>query len=578
MKSFISTMKSFIVTFTKKQRRQLRWIIVLMTISAVLETVGVGAVIPLMTALVDKDIIKNSEIVGTVCNYMNITSYKEFVVLCAVGIVVVYLIKNVFVFVQIRTQNSFIYKNRRATQKKILGIILSRSYESFLGQNTSEIMQEVNFDVNQTYTLLQNILSLMAELFISAALICSILIINPKVTVIIGSVVFVSLYGISRIISPKIKRFGVTYRDNNKKVGMWIIQAVSGIKEIKVASKEDFFVHKFEEVCNQAVEAQEKSDFWKQMPKGVLEIIAISVAMIIVTGVTFMDISVEMLLPTLSAVGLAIVRLLPSTAKISQLINNYSFSDISLKRMVATVSSNVSNNTFEKKKHEALKVTNGIEVKGVSYSYPETERKILNQANMTIAAHTSVGIVGPSGSGKTTLVDIILGLLTIDEGVVEVDSVDINECIDSWHANIGYIPQFIFLLDDSIRANVGFGISNDNYNDEMIWYALEKAQLADFVRTLPEGLDTQIGERGVKLSGGQRQRLGIARALFFNPDVLVFDEATSALDNETEKAIMDSINGLHGEKTMIIIAHRLSTIEGCDCVYKVENGLIERVR
>lgn len=197
---------------------------------------------------------------------------------------------------------------------------------------------------------------------------------------------------------------------------------------------------------------------------------------------------------------------------------------------------------------------------------------------MVIPVGKSIGIVGASGSGKTTAIDILLGLLPPQAGNVLVDGVDIRKNYGCWLAHLGYILQMIFMLDDTIRANVAFGISDKEVDDAQVWKALEEAQLKEFVQSLPDGLDTTIGERGVRLSGGQRQRIGIARALYMDPDLLIFDEATSALDNETEAAIMDSINALHGRKTLVIIAHRLTTIEECDIVYRVEHGKIKKER
>ncbi len=207
------------------------------------------------------------------------------------------------------------------------------------------------------------------------------------------------------------------------------------------------------------------------------------------------------------------------------------------------------------------------------YSYPNLDRAVLFHADMVIPIGCSVGIVDSSGAGKTTVVDLLLGLLDVQSGQVLCDGVNVVKHDQAWLSHIGYIPQMISMLDDTIRANVVFGHTGGE-TDDRVWNALEKAQLGDFVQSLPNGLDTNIGERGIRISGGQRQRIGIARALYSNPEILVFDEATSALDNETEAAIMESINALHGHKTMVIIAHRLTTIKECDIVYRVENGRI----
>lgn len=230
--------------------------------------------------------------------------------------------------------------------------------------------------------------------------------------------------------------------------------------------------------------------------------------------------------------------------------------------------------TFATEEEEKLPVKKEIVLQDITYAYPNSEKLIFDHADMKIPVGASVGIVGTTGAGKSTIVDILLGLLVTKSGTVYADGVDVKTAYRKWLKNIGYIPQMIFMLDDTIRKNVAFGVPEEKIDEDRIWEALREAQLDEFVRSLPEGLDTGIGERGIRLSGGQRQRIGIARALYYDPEVLIMDEATSALDNGTEKAIMDSINRLQGKKTLIIIAHRLQTIEKCDMVYRVEDGKI----
>jgi ABC-type multidrug transport system fused ATPase/permease subunit len=280
------------------------------------------------------------------------------------------------------------------------------------------------------------------------------------------------------------------------------------------------------------------------------------------------------------------MRLLPSANR----INNYLTSISYFEPFFMGVSDNLQeeindrNVNYDAEAYEARKeikklpVLKKIELKDIVYKYPNTDVLIFNHADMEIPVGCSVGVVGTSGAGKTTIIDVLLGLLNIQEGSILADGVEVREHYEEWLKNIGYIPQTIFMIDASIRKNVAFGVPDEEIDDNKVWQALKEAQLDEFVRGLPEGLDTGIGERGIRLSGGQRQRIGIARALFEDPEVLVLDEATSALDNETEAAIMDSINRLHGRKTLIIIAHRLQTIEKCDMVYRVENGQIARER
>ena len=227
---------------------------------------------------------------------------------------------------------------------------------------------------------------------------------------------------------------------------------------------------------------------------------------------------------------------------------------------------------------KTMQLKDKIVLKDIVYAYPNTDTLIFDHANMVVPCGKSVGIMGASGAGKSTIVDILLGLLKAHKGSITCDGVDVFDNYPAWLSQIGYIPQSIYLVDEPIRNNIAFGIADDEIDDHRIWEVLEEAQLKDFIQTLPEGLDTAIGDRGVRLSGGQRQRLGIARALYHNPEILVFDEATSALDNETETAVMEAINSFHGKKTMVIIAHRLNTIEKCDMIYKVEGGKILETR
>jgi ABC-type multidrug transport system fused ATPase/permease subunit len=283
---------------------------------------------------------------------------------------------------------------------------------------------------------------------------------------------------------------------------------------------------------------------------------------------------------------MAAMRLLPSVNR----INNYQTSISYFEPFFMGVSDNLqeeindeqvnydAESYLQKKEVDKLEIRKEIKLENITYKYPNSDAYIFRGADMVIPIGNAVGIVGTSGAGKTTIVDILLGLLELENGSILADGVEVREHYASWLKNIGYIPQTIFMIDSTIRKNVAFGCPDDEIDDEKVWRALQEAQLDEFVRGLPEGLDTSIGERGIRISGGQRQRIGIARALFEDPEVLVLDEATSALDNETEAAIMESINRLHGRKTLIIIAHRLQTIEKCDMVYRVENGSVTRER
>ena len=278
---------------------------------------------------------------------------------------------------------------------------------------------------------------------------------------------------------------------------------------------------------------------------------------------------------------MAAVKLMPSANRIVSAINQIAFQGPALDRLVEDFkdlktqkSTDNTDNSNTNDINIKINRDSKIIMENIYYKYPNNKKYVLEGSNMEIPIGYSIGIVGKSGAGKTTVVDILLGLLKIEKGRILLDDIDIMNNHKEWYSHIGYIPQSIFILDDSIRANVAFGLSNNEIDENKVWNALKEAQLDEYVKSLPDGINTKIGERGVRISGGQRQRIGIARALYENPEILVFDEATSALDNETETAIMESINSLHGKKTLIIIAHRLQTIQGCDIVYRVENKKI----
>ena len=309
-----------------------------------------------------------------------------------------------------------------------------------------------------------------------------------------------------------------------------------------------------------------------------METVCIGGMMSVVILKILRGVNLSYFIPTLSVFVVAAFRMLPSFGRITSFMNMMIFNKPAVEAVYNDV--RIMNELDELKTVEndnELIFNNKIDISCVAYSYPNTTAEVLKRVDISIKKNESIGFIGPSGQGKTTLADIILGILTPSKGTIEVDGKDITENMTSWHHMLGYIPQTIFLCDDTIRKNVAYGINEEDIDDERVIRALEEAQIKDFVLRLEEGINTEIGERGVRLSGGQRQRIGIARALYNNPEVLILDEATSALDNDTEVAVMDAINRLQGNKTLIIIAHRLSTIENCDKIYRINDGFAELI-
>lgn len=576
--------KKFQQILNKKQKIRVIVIGIMMVIGAVLETLGVGLVLPLVTAIMDTNIIENNKYAKLVCELFDLHSARTFIIVIIMALIAVFILKNVYLFLEYYVQNRFICNNRFAIQQQLMDNYLQRPYEHFLHVDSGETVRVIISDTGTTFSLLATVLSFFTEAVISMALIITIIITDPLMAFLIAGILGIVMLSINILLKPVLKKAGLSYQMNSGRMNKWLLQSISGIKELKVQRKEDYFLEQFSKYGKRAIESEKINNVLGTVPRLAIEAIGVSAMLSVIALLMFKGREVDTMLPQLSAFAMAAVRLLPSVNRMSAALNTMVYQEPALDKMIENLTVMEKwtvGDKKEKEQHDVAKDTSSnisfihkIELSNINYTYPGSESPVLLHASMTIPAGKSVGVVGASGSGKTTAIDIILGLLDPQEGQVLVDGVDIRENYSQWLSHLGYIPQMIFMLDDSIGANIAFGVPKGKIDENQMWKVLKEAKLDDFVKSLPEGLDTQIGERGVRLSGGQRQRIGIARALYTDPQLLIFDEATSALDNETEAAIMDSINSLHGKKTMIIIAHRLQTIEGCDIVYRVENGKI----
>lgn len=576
--------KKFQQILNKKQKVRIIIIGIMMVIGAVLETLGVGLVLPLVTAIMDTNIIENNKYAKLVCELFDLHSARTFIIVIIMALIAVFILKNVYLFLEYYVQHRFICNNRFGIQQQLMGIYLQRPYERFLHVDSGETVRVITSDTTMTFSLLATVLSFFTEAVISMALIITIIITDPLMAFLIAGILGIVMLSINILLKPVLKKAGLSYQMNSGRMNKWLLQSISGIKELKVQRKEEYFLEQFSKYGKRTIESEKINNVLGTVPRLAIEAIGVSAMLSVIALLMFKGREVDTMLPQLSAFAMAAVRLLPSVNRMSAALNTMVYQEPALDKMIENLTVMEKwtvGDKKEKEQHDVAKDTSSnisfihkIELSNINYTYPGSESPVLLHASMTIPAGKSVGVVGASGSGKTTAIDIILGLLDPQEGQVLADGVDIRENYSQWLSHLGYIPQMIFMLDDSIGANIAFGVPKEKIDDSQMWKVLKEAKLDDFVKSLPEGLDTQIGERGVRLSGGQRQRIGIARALYTDPQLLIFDEATSALDNETEAAIMDSINSLHGKKTMIIIAHRLQTIEGCDIVYRVENGKI----
>lgn len=580
--------KKLMVLLDKKQKHKMVVLIFLMLIGAVLETLGVSLIYPVVKVVMEENAVEKSRYLQIICDIFHIAYHdtRGLMILVMTGLIMVFALKNIFLFFQQKVQLKFVYTNQFATSRRMMINFMQRPYEYYLNADTSVIQRSITSDVNNMYGLILSLLQLVSEVIVFVSLVIVSLVTDVWMSITVAALLISVLLIIKCILKPIMRKAGEENQDYYSGLYKWIDQSVMGIKEIKIANKESYFINEYAKCGAGYVNAVQRYNLYNATPRLLIETIAIAGMILYVMASLLKGEDVSNILPQISLLAVAAMRLIPCANRINNYLTSIAYfepffmgvSD-NLQEEIRDESINYDEAAYrEKVQVEKLEISDKIELKDIVYKYPNTDVLIFDHADMEIPVGKSVGIVGTSGAGKTTIVDIMLGLLRVQSGQILADGVEVREHYQSWLKNIGYIPQTIFMIDSTIRKNVAFGYADEDIDDEKVWRALKEAQLDEFVRGLPEGLDTSIGERGIRISGGQRQRIGIARALFEDPEVLVLDEATSALDNETEAAIMDSINRLHGKKTLVIIAHRLQTIEKCDMVYRVEKGKVARER
>ncbi len=573
-------LKKLNVLLDKKQKRTMGGLMVLMIIGAALQTAGVGMLVQVVTVVMDPAAPEKSSLVGWVYDSLGFQDYGSFSVAVMAALILVFAVKNLFLFIQQKLTFAFVYANQFRTSERMMCNYLRRGYEYYLSADTAVVQRNITSDVNNMYALILALLQLMSDGVVSLFIVCYCLSKSGMMTILLAVVLVALMAVIKKVLKPIMYKAGKDNQDYYSGLFKWISQTVQGIKEVKVAGKEQYFVREYHKCGKGYVDAVQKYSLYNNIPKLLIETACVAVMMGYMIFLTLAGRSTGDMLEILSILAAAAFVLLPCVNRINNQINSMAYFEPFFMGVSDNLQDEITGEkvdmSFAAEDEEKLPVRECIELKGITYAYPNTDKLIFDHADMTIPIGSSVGIVGTSGAGKSTIVDILLGLLEVREGSIHADGVDVRTNYRRWLKNIGYIPQMIFMLDDTIRKNVAFGVPEDKIDEERLWEVLKEAQLDEFVKSLPEGVDTGIGERGIRLSGGQRQRIGIARALYHDPEVLVLDEATSALDNDTEKAIMEAINRLHGRKTLIIIAHRLQTIEQCDMVYRVEDGRILR--
>lgn len=565
--------------FDRQEKVKLVLLLFGILLTTVLELMGVVAIMPFVNVVMDPTVIERKVYLKWLYDFLHLRSTNGFIAALGVILIIVYIVKNLALILLYYVQYAFTFHSQKKLSARMLRCYMDQSYTFHLQNNSADLMRNIEWDVSMMFQAIISMLGLLAEVCVCVVLGVYLLIQDKSIA--IGMVAILGLFVL--LFAKPYKRYLKTIGDEDRKyragITRWMQQSLGGIKETKILGREKYFCDQFDDCYGNWSDREKMYRLLQAAPKPVLEALCVTALLAVIIVKLLHGTSSAYFITAVSVFAVAAIRLLPSINRITSSYGSIVFNMPAFDAVYHDLKE-IEELTKEKDAEEAddviLPYYKQIEVKNLTFFYQGKEEHVLENVNIHIDKNQSVAFIGPSGAGKTTLVDIILGILPPTEGQVLVDGVDIARHQGQWRRNLGYIPQSIYLLDDTIRNNILFGQKCED--EEQLWKAVEEAQLKEFILTLENGIDTVIGENGICLSGGQRQRIGIARALYTNPGVLVLDEATSALDNETEAAVMDAINHLAGNKTLIIIAHRLSTTRQCDVIYEVKEKNVTRVK
>ena len=573
---------------TKEQRKGILLLLAAALFLALLDTVTVALMAPFMTLMTNLSGYDESMFGKFMFRTFGVTSTEQAILALTVGFIVLYIVRGVCKILYQFWQARKVAGYRAELATRLFSNIMHKPYGWHLMHNSAETQRLVNNDVFRVFMILNSLVSSASYLLTVIGIVIVLLSMNIVLTGILFALIAAFMLWVRIGLKKKIDRYSKMSHQANTDTFAWVAQSIGGLKNILVKRKQGFYVQRYSGLADISADCEATYQATDMMPK----ILVDTGCMLLVFGTVLVELllgkDISATLPMFAAFAIAAMRMIPIVSNLTSVINSMNY----FRPSVQCIYEIVCSGELEQRGAGAAKETpaeqdtskgqamlkDGIELSHIAFRYDEAQDSLYEDLNLTIPARKSVAFVGMTGSGKTTLADIILGLHKPTAGKVLADGVDIADQSEWWSSLLGYIPQFVYLCDDTIRANVAFGEEKENVSDEWVWKCLERAQMKEFVESLPDGLDTVTGENGVRLSGGQRQRIGIARALYSKPQFLVMDEATSSLDGETEQAIVSAINRLSGDITILIIAHRLSTIENCDIVYRIENGKATKER
>lgn len=585
LKSLIQIKNKLVYILTDSQKKSAVFLALVIVVRVFFELLGVTAVYPFLQALLTPDVVMENKYLRPFIQFFHIETSRGVLVLIGIALILIYIFKNIYMIFSYYVQYNYSTKVQKELSIKILNSYMSRPYSFFLNINSAEILRACSGDVSGVYAILSCAFDIAAEGL--SVVVIGIYIFETDTFMAVSVLLLMALVGgvIILLYKPVMKRLGRKEMDAQAVKSKAIYQTVTGVKELYVMQRKQLFLDEYSRAADDVRRVTRNKDFLAASPERIIEGVCVSGLIGVVVIRLLMGVDVMDFVPQLGMFAMAAFKILPSVGKVSNRITTIVYYNPMLDNIYHVI---VKANEYEREQAQYqdmhgsgaddemdCRFLDKVSIQNISWKYAENKDNVLHDLQLDIKKGESIALIGPSGAGKTTLADIILGLLHPQDGSVYMDGRDVYAMPKQWAQIIGYVPQSVFLMDDTVRANVAFGLKD--VDDNKIWDALQDAQIKEFVESLPYGLDTIVGERGVKFSGGQRQRIAIARALYNSPQILVLDEATSALDNETENAVMEAVEALQGKMTLIIVAHRLTTIRNCDKIYEIKDGkAIER--
>lgn len=557
----------------------------LMIFAALFETIGLGLIAPFVGLVANPEVIYTNEILFSIYSFFGFENFSSFFIVMTIGLLSIFILKNVYLLFFSYYKYDIIRDEQVNMSRSLFSSYMKMPYTSHLERNSADLVRNTNIEVQSVFKfIITPALELMTELLVVMGILILLLFISPIPTLISGVFIGGTVALFFKFFRKKMSESGFQQQKTQGQMIKSVNQGLGAIKEVKVSGTEEFFIDTFTKQSKMYEKAARFFSVIQEVPRLFIETMVVATVLLVVLILMLQSQQLTDFLTTLSLFAVAAFRIMPSINKITRnmttIKNKKPALDVIYSDLIendSETSNEVQTAAYNHSDSSEKNFHNSIMVENVSYTYPNSGGTTLKDISLTLPIGHSMAFVGATGAGKTTLIDLILGILSPTNGTIKVDGKEMNSIKHLWNSSIGYIPQTIYLSDDSILRNVAFGIEDDKIDREAVMRAVKQANLDKFVDSLPNKVETSVGESGARLSGGQRQRIGIARALYHNPEILFMDEATSALDNQTEKEVMKAIDSLKGQKTLMIIAHRLSTIEKCDMIIELEDGKVKEI-